>query len=77
MAADTIAIELSKDDALVLLEFSTRFTNEKALTVKDPGDRAALWHLCAALEKALAEPFANNYEDILAAARARLAQDEL
>ena len=76
MSHDTVAVQLSPDEALVLFAFCTRFTNEDALTIEHPGEQAALWNLCAVLETLLVEPFKEEYPELLAAARGRLAQQE-
>ena len=70
----SVAIELTADEALVLFEFAWRFRDTNALSIEHGGETAALWHLCAALERILVEPFRPDYEDLLAAARDRLAE---
>jgi len=74
MPDDTVAVQLTPDEALVLFALCTRFTNDDAFTIEHPGEQAALWNLCALLETVLVEPFKEDYPELLAAARGRLAQ---
>ena len=74
MSEKQVEIRLTSDEALVLLELVTRFTNDDTLTIEHGGERAALWNLCAALERVLVEPFQSNYQQLLSAARSRLAE---
>jgi hypothetical protein len=74
MVKENITVELTADEALVLFEFVARFTNDDTLTIEHGGEKAALWHLCAALEKTLVDPLESNYDELLSAARDRLAE---
>jgi len=42
------------------------------VTVTLPGEQVAPWSLSCALERVLAEPFADDYDDPIADARSRL-----
>jgi hypothetical protein len=71
-----MALEISLDDdaALVLFEFlASRSDFIDALELGTP-ERTALDLLEASLERALTEPLAPNYSDLLTAAKLRLSQ---
>ena len=72
MAKTDVTISLSRDQALVLFEWLAREGKAETIPVAHPSEQRVLWELQAVLEKALPEPFASNYDEILAAARARL-----
>ena len=42
------------------------------LRIEDQAEARVLWDLCASLESILAEPFADNYHDLLAKARGQV-----
>jgi hypothetical protein len=82
---DTITLELSKDEALVLFEWLYRREDARRADKnarKDDPDKAPLdaeeivlsGVLCL-LEKELVEPFNPNYDDLVAAARLRILGD--
>ena len=65
-------IIIGKDEALVLFELLHGFRDQAALPIRDNAERAALWTIQATLEKALAEPFLQEYSRILDEAKQRL-----
>lgn len=68
-----ITIRLNKDEALVLLEFLSRFNTEEHKDIfQDQAEEKTLWQIEGQLEKILVEPFMPNYQDILIEARNRL-----
>jgi hypothetical protein len=69
---DEVEIKLTKDEALVLFDFMSRFSNEDKLSIQDQSEERALWNLTCVLEKELAEPFSKNWRSIIDAARSRL-----
>jgi len=75
---DTIDLQLSRDEALVLFEWVQRIEAEGRFrqVVKESAEVVALWALSARLEKALAEPFAPNYLELLRAASERLMEGQ-
>lgn len=73
---DEVEIKLTKDEALVLFEFLSRFSDEERLSIEDQAEQRALWNLTCLFEKALAEPFSGDWPQIIQAARDRL-RDEL
>jgi hypothetical protein len=64
-----ITIELSKSEALVLFEFTSRFFDEEILKIEDQAEETALSKLCGKLESILVEPFMPNYLQLLEKAR--------
>ncbi len=71
-----IEIKFSKDEAVVLFEFLTRFVEENKLQIEDSAEAQTLWNLQCELEKILTEPFQENYEQIIKEARNRLRYKE-
>ena len=67
-----VQLDLSADEALVLFEFASRFTDSDQLTIADRSEAQALWNLCGRLERQLTEPFSQQYCELLTQARARL-----
>ena len=72
MSQEKIAFEISRDEALVLFEFLSRFSEKGALSIEDTAEERVLWNLVAILEKSLPEPFRADYIEILESARASL-----
>ena len=72
-----LTINLTKDEALVLFEFSAR-TNQVDCSelFEDQAELKMLWRLEGQLERQLAEPFNNNYLSLVAEARNRLRDEE-
>jgi len=73
---DEVTINLTKDEALVLFEFLSRFSDEDRLSIKDQAEQRALWNLTCVFEKALSEPFSNDWPQIIEGARSRLRDAE-
>lgn len=77
MAAPT-TLTLSADEALVLFELLSRWSEDHAAArpsgdcFESPAEVGALLGVLACLESQLTEPLQANYADLLAAARARL-----
>jgi hypothetical protein len=69
---ELVPIELSPDEALVLFEFLSRFSDTGSLAVEDPAEEQALVRLLGLLEKRLAEPFRPDYRELVRQARDRL-----
>lgn len=74
MLDDHVVLQLSSDEAVVLFELLSRFDENDVLDIQHGGERAALWRLHGALEKKLVEPFRRDYDELLSAARERLAE---
>ncbi len=68
-----INISLTKDEALVLFEFLTRFSeSDSELTIEDQAEERVLWNLCCDLEKILVESFKESYGELLNQAREKV-----
>lgn len=73
MESNEITIKLTKDEALVLFEFLSRFNeNDNKEIFQDQAEEKALWIIEGQLEKILVEPFMPNYQDIIQEARTRI-----
>jgi hypothetical protein len=75
MEKDRIKINLTKDEAIVLFEFLSRFSDKDELKIEHQAEERALWNLTCYFERELVEPFSENYGQILDAARERLKDD--
>ena len=75
MSDEKIRVELSKDEALVLFEFLSRFGAGGDLRIEDQSEERVLWDVLAVLEKALVEPFMPDYQSLLLEARGRVRDD--
>ena len=67
-----VDIELSKEEALILFEVLSRYSESEELTVCDDAERQSLWNLCSALEKELSEPFSKDWKSALHSAKDKL-----
>jgi hypothetical protein len=71
-----VTITLTADEAVVLFEFLSRFSDTDKLTIEDQAEERALWNLCCVFEKCLVVPFDADYSDALQAARDRLRDEQ-
>ncbi len=71
--SDSIAVHLSRDEALVLFEFFARFDQDNQFRLRNNSEFVAFMKIAGQLEKTLSEPFQENYLDLLASAQANLA----
>ena len=69
---EQIQISLNKDEALVLFDFLSRFSDREDLVIEDQSEEKVLWNLCCDLEKILVDPFKENYAEILKLARKKV-----
>ncbi|WP_044617852.1 hypothetical protein [Gynuella sunshinyii] len=69
---EDIATKLTKDDALVLFEFLSRFFDEDKLSIADQPEQRALWNFTCIVERVLAEPFSENWSYIVSETSERL-----
>jgi hypothetical protein len=67
-----VRLELTADEALVLFEFLSRYSDSNSLSLVDQAEQRALWNLCCLLESQLVEPFRPDYDALVSAARDRL-----
>ena len=72
MNKERITMELSSSEALVLFEFLSRFSETGKLEVVDQAEERVLWDVCASLESRLSQPLAENYDALVASARAHV-----
>lgn len=72
MKSDEVTLVLARDEALVLFEFLSRFSDTNKLSIIDQAEERALWNLTCVLEKVLVEPFGTDYEERIRQARERL-----
>jgi hypothetical protein len=66
---DSLPITITKAEALVLFELLSGFLDQPNIAIRNGAERATLWSLQAALEKALAEPFSEDYARLVDEAR--------
>ncbi len=71
-----IQINLSEDEALVLFELLSRFSDEEILKIEDQSEDRVLWNILCELEKILDAPFSEKYAELLEKARKNI-QDEI
>jgi hypothetical protein len=76
MSEPNISVELRRAEALVLFEWLSPFNTTGRSDVEDQAEQRVLWDLEAMLEAILVEPLESRYDDVLAAARARVRDRE-
>jgi len=64
-----ISIELTNNEALVLVEFLLRFRDKEKLSIEDEAEEQILWDLVALLESEVPELLDENYGELLEKAR--------
>ena len=69
---EKIQINLNKDEAIVLFEFLSRFSNKDKLEIADQSEARVLWNILYDLEKNLVEPFSEKYTEILEESREKI-----
>lgn len=72
MTEKHLQITLTNNEALVLFELLSRFSDSKELTIEHQSEETALWNLNCLLERELVELFKSNYNESLQAARENL-----
>lgn len=70
--SDPVHVDLTSDEAIVLFDFLSRFSETDTLTIADRAEQKTLWNLLGLLEKQLIEPFLPDYQGVLQQARDRL-----
>ncbi len=70
-----VEISLTADEALVLFECLSRYSDSGTLSIVDQAEERALWNLCALFQKTLLPPFQDDYLEQLKQARERLQDD--
>jgi hypothetical protein len=72
-----VSLNLSDDEALVLLEWLSKFNEEEhTLLFQDQAEQRVLFDLEAELEKVVSTTFEEDYRDILSKARKRIRDEE-
>lgn len=71
-----VQITLTADEAIVLFEFLSRYSDTDELKIVDQAEQRALWNLCCIFEKKSVVPFNVEYAQVLSEARARLRDEE-
>lgn len=71
-----VTIALTKAEALVLFDTLSRFSETGILDIQHNAENQVLWNVCSLLEKCLTEPFKENYEELIQAARQSLVPKE-
>lgn len=70
---ESIVLNLSNDEALVLLEWLTRFNEkETPLLFEDQAEERVLFDLESALEKSVSEILCGDYKELLSQARDKI-----
>jgi len=67
-------IELNDDEALVLFDWLQREDKRDALPTEHQAEKTVLWSILCQLEKVLVQPFRNDYDKLVAAARDRVVE---
>lgn len=65
----SVRIDLTKEEAIVLFDMLTRYSETDVLDIAHKSESQILWNLQADLESKLAEPLSESYKIILEAAR--------
>ncbi len=73
---ETVSVELTRKQALVLFEFLRRCDDEGRYAFADQAEQRVLWDLECALQPQLTEVFDPNYGELLKAAWAELRDPE-
>ncbi|WP_373033757.1 hypothetical protein [Sulfurovum sp.] len=76
MENKSINLEVTNDEALVLFEMLSRFSNTDVLSIEHQAEQRALWNLTCIFEKVVSEAFDGEYEKSLSAARERLKDED-
>lgn len=72
MQTTRVKLELTRDEALVLYDWLTRFNQRDSVDFADQAEERVLFDLEAMLEKTLVAPMQSNYAELLARARANI-----
>jgi hypothetical protein len=75
---DAVVVRLSYDEALVLSDLLDRWYRagyDRTIQTDDAAETRLLDDLCASFEPVIDEAFADNYREVIEAARRRIAPD--
>jgi hypothetical protein len=76
MNPETVTIELTNAEALVLFDFLARFNESDDFRFEDGAERRVLWDIESTLEKSLVEPLRSDYNLLVKSAREAIRDDE-
>ncbi len=76
MATGKVSLNLSREEALVLHAWLHRFNTNEGHQFEDQAEQRVLWDLEAMFEAELVEPLDPKYDELLAAARAKVRDAE-
>ena len=62
---EEVNLSISNDEALVLFELLSRFTDEEKLSVDNKAEQQVLFNLQTTLEQTLTAPLQPNYSSLL------------
>ncbi len=71
-SSETVRVELSQDQALVLYDGLSRFGTAMHPSFEDQAEQRIVWDLAADLESQISVVVASDYRALLAAARERV-----
>jgi len=69
---ETINLEITKEEAVVLFEFLSRFSDKDIISIEHQSEERALWNLHCTFEKIINEAFSGDYKKALESARESL-----
>lgn len=72
MTSNPVKLRLDSDEAVVLFEFLSRYSDSDKLEIQDQAEQRVLWNVCVELEKLLTVQFAENYSQRLEDSRAKV-----
>ncbi len=70
----TYDLKITEDEAIVLFEFFERFGEKERLYFAHPAEYIALMQLSAQIDKTTSAMFSENYANLLAETRERIAE---
>ena len=68
-------LELSKPEAIVLIQFLMRYRDRERLAVEHDAEEQLLWDLCAVLEQKVPELLDPRWGELLETSRAAILDD--
>ncbi len=70
-----VAIELEDDEAIVLFDFLSRFSNDDTLSIVHQSEERVLWDLQCILEKQVGSLFDGSFDEVVSKARLSVADE--
>ena len=75
MNEDTVSVDLTRSEAIVLIEFLMRFREQARLVVEHEAESQLLYDVCAVLENKLPELFDPNWQMLVEQSRIAVLAD--